>query len=103
MIAQELASMETMDNRFPSDPMLVVISHLNSLITDQISSCERMGLKACKVELETTTTLQKARDYQLFYLSPEILESEDARKLLQKYCDHIIGVVVDESHCIVQW
>ena len=103
MIAQELASMETMDNRFPSDPMLVVISHLNSLITDQISSCERMGLKACKVELETTTTLQKARDYQSFYLSPEIFESEDARKLLQKYCDRIIGVVVDESHCIVQW
>ena len=103
MIAKELASMETMDNRFPSDPMLVVISPLNSLIADQIISCERMGLKACKVELETTATLQKACDYQLLYSSPEIFESEDARKLLQKYCDRIIGVVVDESHCIVQW
>ena len=58
MIAQEVASVETMENRFPSDPMLVVISPLNSLIADQINSCERMGLKACKVELETTATLE---------------------------------------------
>ena len=102
MIAQELASMETMDNRFPSDPMLIVISPVNSLTEDQIISCERMGLKACKVELETTATLQKACDYQLLYC-PEILKSEDARKLLQKFSDCIIGVVVNESHCIVQW
>ena len=95
--------METMDNRFPSDPMLIVISPLNSLTEDQIISCERMGLKACKVELETTATLQKACDYQLLYSSPEIFESEDVRKVLQKYCDRIIGVVVDESHCIVEW
>ena len=100
MIAKELASVE---NRFPSDPMLVVISPLNSLIADQINSCERMGLKACKVELETTATLQKGCDRQLLYASPEIFENEDARKLLQMYCDRIIGVVVDESHCIVQW
>ena len=60
MIAKELASMETMDNRFPSDPMLIVISPLNSLTEDQIISCERMGLKACKVELETTATKKHA-------------------------------------------
>lgn len=103
MIAQELASVETMENRFPSDPMLVVISPLNSLIADQIKSCERMGLKACKVELETTAALQKGCDHQLLYASPKIFENEDARKLLQMYCDRIISVVVDESHCILQW
>ena len=67
--------METMDNRFRSDLMLVVMSPLNSLIADQIISCERMGLKACKGEMETTT-LQKACDYQLLYSNPEIFESE---------------------------
>ncbi|KAJ7335999.1 hypothetical protein OS493_013369 [Desmophyllum pertusum] len=39
--------------------MLVVISPLNSLIADQISSCERMGIKACKVDMESTISLQK--------------------------------------------
>lgn len=100
VVAKELASME---NQFPTEPMLVVISPLNSLIADQISSCERMGIKACKVDMESTISLQKGCDYQLLYASPEVFDNEDVRKLLQQYCDRIIGIVIDESHCIVQW
>ena len=40
-VARELAST---DNQFPCEPVVVVISPLISLIADQISSCERMGI-----------------------------------------------------------
>ena len=42
-VARELASTE---NQFPSEPVVVVISPLISLIADQISSCERMGINS---------------------------------------------------------
>ena len=42
-VARELASIE---NQFPSEPVVVVISPLISLIADQISSCERMGINS---------------------------------------------------------
>ena len=34
----------------PSHPMLLVVSPLTALINDQINSCERLGLKCCKLE-----------------------------------------------------
>ena len=39
--------------QFPTDPVLVVISQLKSLIVDQIGSCEKLGIKACKVDSES--------------------------------------------------
>ena len=99
-VARELASTE---NQFPSEPVVVVISPLISLIADQISSCERMGIKACKVDMESVDSLQKGCDFDLLYASPEVFDNEDVRKLLLQYSDRIIGLVIDESHCIVQW
>ena len=34
----------------PSHLMLLVVSSLTALIKDQINSCERLGLKCCKLE-----------------------------------------------------
>ena len=55
-VKRELAST---DNQFPCEPVMVVISPLTSLIADQISSCETMGIKACKVDMESADSLQK--------------------------------------------
>ena len=39
-------------HKFPNALLMVVLSPLNWLIKDQITSCERLGIKACKVEVE---------------------------------------------------
>lgn len=83
--------------------MLIVISPLNSLISDQVASCESMGLKACKLEQTNAVDLQRECGFDMLYASPEVFDSEDAKKVLQLHCDRIIGVVVDESLCIVNW
>ena len=61
-VARELAST---DNQFPCEPVVVVISPLISLIADQISSCERMGIKVCKVDMESADSLQKGCDLDI--------------------------------------
>lgn len=99
VVARELAS----TGKFSTEPVLVVISPLNSLIADQVRSCERMGIKACKVDVESTSSLQKECEYQILYASPEVFDNDEVRNLLQQYCDRIIGIVIDESHCIVHW
>ena len=99
VVAKELAAM---DGQLPAEPMLFVVS-LNSLIADQLMACETMGIPVCKLDADSATSLQKACQFQLLYASPEVIDHEEARKLLQKYSDCIIGVVTDESHSIVQW
>ena len=61
VVAKELSHLE---EQFPAEPMLFVVS---SLISDQINSGERMGINACKVDSESTISLQKRCDYQLLY------------------------------------
>ena len=36
----------------PSHPMLLVVSPLTALINDQINSCEKVGLKCCKLDFK---------------------------------------------------
>lgn len=50
-LQKKLANLE---KQFPAIPMLFVISPLNSLITNQINACERMGIKACKVDTKSS-------------------------------------------------
>ena len=62
-----------------------------------------MGIKASKVDMESVESLQKGCHFGLLYASPEVFDNEGVQKLLQQYSDRIIGLVIDESHCIVQW
>ena len=48
-VAKELSDLE---KQFPAESMLFVVSPLNLLILDQINSCKRMGINACKVDME---------------------------------------------------
>ena len=93
----------SLGHKFPNAPLMVVLSPLNWLIKDQITSCERLGIKACKVEVENSTSLLEVCDYDILFASPEVLENPLVAKLLTRYCDRIIGIVIDESHCVVQW
>ena len=61
----------------PSNPLVVVVSPLNALITDQHESCQRLKLKAVEMERElfdNDDTLNKLKKVEvLLYCSPETL------------------------------
>ena len=86
--------------RIPPSPMLLVVSPLNSLISDQVSSCQNVGLTACKLECQCD---RQTLETDVAFVSPECLVELVSKQFLHKLIDRIIGVVVDESHCIVNW
>ena len=62
----------------PSDSLVAVVSPLNVLITDQRESCQRLKLKAVKMERElfdNDDTLKELKNAEVLYHSPETLEN----------------------------
>ena len=54
------------DNYFPNSPLLLVVSPLQALVSDQIKSCEGLGLSCAKLEdVENVITTD------LVFTSPE--------------------------------
>ena len=61
----------------PSNPLVVVVSPLSALISDQLESCQRLKLKAVKMEqelLENDNKLKELEEAKVVYCSPETLE-----------------------------
>ena len=85
------------------DPIIIVVSPLNALITDQIKDCKRFGLLGYKLDASNFEALHNGCNYNVLFSSPKILESLEAKVLLQKLESRIIGLVVDESDCVVKW
>ncbi|KIK97805.1 hypothetical protein PAXRUDRAFT_135571 [Paxillus rubicundulus Ve08.2h10] len=94
-----------------SNKVLLVISPLNSLEEDQVTCwCHKMGLTSVAVnhqmytdELHEELHLWKC---QVIYTSPEMaISNPHFNGLLcsPNYHEHLIGLVIDEAHCIVQW
>ena len=42
-------------------------------------------------------------DIIIFDISPDVFESFVAKSLLQRLSKRILGIVVDESHCVAKW
>ena len=101
VVVKELSSSGL--EQFPTDPIVIVISPLNSLIADQIGSCEKLGIKACKLDSDCLDRLKEACDFEILYASPEMLDDQETRTLLQQYSIRLVGIVIDESHCVVHW
>ena len=90
--------------RFPKNPLLIVIAPLQALISDQISSCEKLGLKSVKlddIDITDDMNVMEVRDYELIFTSPETLAGHLIA--IRHLDERIGGVVVDESHCVVNW
>ncbi|XP_068722286.1 ATP-dependent helicase wrn-1-like isoform X2 [Montipora capricornis] len=90
----------------PSNPLVVVVSPLNALISDQLESCQRLKLKAVKMEQELFGNDDKRTELdqaEVVYCSPETLENIQSKQFLVKMDDRLVGIVVDESHCVVSW
>ena len=47
--------------------------------------------------------LKELKEAEVVYCSPETLENIRSKQFFLKKDDRLIGIVVDESHCVVSW
>lgn len=90
---------EFITRRFPSHPMLLVVSPLNSLINDQMGSCKQFGLKVAR--LDELLLHHDHDDIDILFTGPETLEKN--YEVVSVFAKRMLGVVVDETHCVITW
>ena len=86
----------------------IVVSPLISLMKDQVAALNQAGVHAAYINSSLSTrqislALQYAKQgkYQLIYVAPERLETEEFLDFA--YHVDIRMITVDEAHCISQW
>ena len=93
-------------NILPSNPLVVVVSPLNALITDQRESCQRLKLRAVEMERElfdNDDTLKDLKNAEVLYCSLETLENIPSNYFFLRMDNRLIGIFVEKSHCLVSW
>ncbi len=90
------------------DGICIVVSPLISLMQDQVTRLEGLGVPAACIHsgmhyLMVRQTLANAvdGDYKMLYVSPERLQTRVFREYLEEM--HVTMVAVDEAHCVSQW
>ena len=66
--------------------------------TSYISSCEKLGINATKIEGSELPSLE---GNEIVYVSPETLIGNT--QILLKLEERLLGMVVDESQCVNNW
>ena len=87
-------------------PCVIVISPLVSLMTDQVSKLRSMGITSVVQLSEEFLPHTEANITHLFASPEALIVGSRWRKLLLENDDifvYILGIVVDEAHCIVKW
>ena len=97
-VAAELSVVYNYMDLFSTEPVVLVVSPLNALIKDQLSSCEKIGINATKME---GSELPPFEGTEIVYVSPETLICNT--QILLKLGDRLVGIVVDASHCVNNW
>ena len=89
--------------------VVVIVSPLIALMKDQVSAMKRRGVKSVYVgdcESEDAVAAVCSGAYQLVYMSPEALLTDQRwRDMLLSaiYTENLVGLVVDEAHCVKKW
>ena len=92
--------------------LVLVISPLVALMEDQVQHLQRRGIAAACLHrgldpARRRDLIQRVREHRLrlLYLAPERLQVEATRQLLEEIHDagRLVGVAIDEAHCISAW
>ena len=91
------------------EPIILIVSPLLALMQDQVRKLTSLGLKAAFVGAEQEpAVLQDVAEgkFMFVFISPEsTLASERWRNVLESsiYQRNLVGVAVDEVHCVTEW
>ena len=89
--------------------VIVVISPLRSLMNDQVEYLQSIGISAIAIsDDENPDIVQRVMNgtFNVIYGSPECLLSVSIWRSIfqcQTFTEMLVGVAIDEAHCIVQW
>ena len=87
--------------------IVIVISPLTALIKDQVKDLTRRNVNVGFLDAESVAGVKSdviKGNYSLVLLSPEMIMGKWRSLLLSKvYQERLVGVVVDEAHCVVKW
>ena len=91
-----------------SQCIVVVVSPLIALMQDQVRAMTERGVSAVCAGMADDALAGSvcSGDFQLVFLSPESLLTDDRwRDMLQNsvYQERLVGLVVDEAHCVKKW
>lgn len=91
-----------------NEGICIVISPLVALMTDQVNSLKKKGVKALALkgsisfdELRILLDNATYGNYKFLYLSPERLQQEIVQNYIKEM--NVNTIAVDEAHCISQW
>ncbi len=90
------------------DGLTIVVSPLLSLIEDQVKDLQNRNLAAAAIHsglstLERKQVLRNFPKLKLLYLSPETLFNKSVWEKLSDPDLVIVGMMIDEAHCLTQW
>ena len=97
------------DKVWKDNAILIVICPLLALMKDQVSRLQKLGISAAYVGSDQSdAVLNKVEngEYTLVFMSPEsTLDSERWRSMVTNpvYSKSLMGIAVDEVHCVTQW
>ena len=92
----------------PHRSVMFVVSPLVSLMQDEVTRFQALGLPSVVLsrfgELEEVQSI-KHGEYRLVFMSPETLGLQLFRELLceDSVLKALVGIAVDEAHCINDW
>lgn len=87
--------------------LIVIVSPLMALMKDQVASLEKKGLNAIAVVVDGTDNTSVVRgDFQYIFTTLEILlRSKNWNNVFQSptFLEKLVGVIIDEAHCVKKW
>lgn len=93
--------------QYPTNPIVLVVSPLKSLMSDQVSILTSKGIRAgCVGQSKPMDADIKAGKFPFVYGSPEVLVGSAEWRTALQHSDlreRFVAVVVDEAHTVVQW
>ena len=81
--------------------VMVIIFPLVSLMTNQVDRYTAKGLSCVMLQSDEEVEVIIQGNHQLIFTSPESLSR--CRDILRYFASNLVGLAVDESHCIEEW